>query len=370
MSDQKVRIGFVGCGDISDAYLKISRKFEILQTVAVADIDRARAKAKAKQFDVPVVCGTRTLMKRDDIDIVVNLTPPLAHAKINLAALRAGKHVYSEKPLAAKRTEGKKILEAARAGGLRVGCAPDTVLGGGLQTSRKLLDDGAIGEPIAAAAFMISHGAEHWHPNPEFHYKPGGGPMFDMGPYYLSTLTMLLGPIKRVAAMTKILINPRLISSEPKRGQLIEVETPDHVVGLMEFDNGAVGTIMTTFAVWGSQVPRIEIYGTEGTLGVPDPNRFSGPVKLLKGRSKEWVDVPLTHGYAPENQRSLGLADMAMAIRTGRAHRCTGRQAHHVLDVMHCFLEAGKYGKSRGVTSTFDRPAPLPPDLADGQLDP
>jgi len=369
MELEPVGIGIVGCGNISDVYLKVAKKFPVLRTVAVADVDKDRARAKAKDYDVPVVCGPRTILKRDDVDLILNLTPPNAHAKISLAALRAGKHVYTEKPIAVKQNDGKKILDLAREKGLRVGCAPDTVLGGGIQTCRKLLDDGAIGRPIAAAAFMMSHGPERWHPDPDFFYQPGAGPMFDMGPYYLTTLTMLLGPVRRVESMAKVMISPRAVGSGPKAGDRIEVNTPDHITGLMEFEAGPVGTITTTFACWGSQVPRIEIYGTEGTLGVPDPNTFRGPAKLLKARTREWQEVPLTHGYTPENNRSVGVADMATAIRTGRAHRCTGVQANHVLEIMHAFLKAARSGRRREVNSTFDRPAPLPVGLTDGELD-
>jgi predicted dehydrogenase len=309
------------------------------------------------------------LLKQDDIEVVINLTPPAAHGKIGLAALKAGKHLYNEKPLAVTRKEGKRLLDTAQGGSLRVGCAPDTVLGGGLQTCRKLIDDGVIGRPVAASAFMLGHGPEAWHLDPECFYKPGAGPMFDMGPYYLSTLTMLLGPIRRVTGSAQILIDPRTVTSKPKYGTVIKVETPDHLTGAFDFACGAVGTIITSFAVWGSRLPRIEIYGTEGTLSVPDPNTFGGPVRLLKPGAKEWTEVPLTHGYAPDNQRSVGVADMAYGIRTGRPHRVTGEQAYHVLDVMQAFVDASGKGRHYMGPSTFARPAALPGGLKDGELD-
>jgi predicted dehydrogenase len=368
MDLKPVKIGFIGCGNISGAYLKNAKRFPILDVAAVADIDKDRAKAKAAEFGVPSACGVRQLLNRDDIEIVVNLTTPQAHAKVNAAILKAGKHAYCEKPLAVTRAEGKRTLALAAEKNLRVGCAPDTVLGAGHQTARKLLDEGAIGRPVAAMAFMTCPGHESWHPDPEFYYKVGGGPMMDMGPYYLSDLTMLLGPIARVSGSAKILINPRTITSKAKFGQKIDVETPDHVAGTMDFACGAIGTIVMTFAVRGAQLPRIEIYGTEGTLSVPDPNGFGGPVKLLKAGSREWTEVPLTHIYV-ENSRSIGVADMAYAIRSGRAHRITGQQAYHVLDVMHGFLDSSNKGKHYAVPSTFDRPAALPVGLAEGQLD-
>jgi len=365
---QPVKVGVVGCGNISGAYLKISRKFPVLQAVAVADLDRARARAKAAEFGLKVL-STRKLIRSDEVEVVLNLTVPKAHARIALAALKAGKHVFNEKPLGVTRAEGKRILALAAEKKLLVGCAPDTVLGGGLQTCRKLIDDGAIGKPVAATAFMMGRGPEKWHPDPEFFYKPGGGPMFDMGPYYLTALTSLMGPVKRVTSCSGTLINPRVIGGGPKQGQEIQVETPDHVSASFEFASGAIGTFVASFAVWGGQLPRIEIYSTEGTLSCPDPNGFGGPVKLLKGGTRDWVEIQLTHGYAPDNQRSIGLADMACAIRAGRAHRCTGAQAYHVLDVMQGFLDAGRKGRHYDVPSTFDRPAALPLGLPDGQLD-
>ena len=242
------------------------------------------------------------------------------------------------------------------------------MLGGGHQTCRKLIDDGAIGQPLAAVAFMVGRGHESWHPDPEFYYKPGGGPMMDMGPYYLSDLTMLLGPIARVTASAKILLNPRTITSKPKHGTRIDVETPDHIAGVMDFACGAVGTIVTSFAVPGANLPRIEIYGTDASLSVPDPNGFGGEVKLFRNRQEGWVPVPLTHDYT-QNFRAIGLADMATAIRTGRPHRVTGRQAYHVLDVMHGFLDASAAGRHYQVPSTFDRPAALVAGLPHGTLD-
>lgn len=368
MALQPVKVGVVGCGNISSAYLTIAKKFPILDVVALADLDMARAKARAQEFGVPKACSVRSLMQRDDVEIVLNLTTPQAHAKVALAAIKAGKHVYGEKPLAVTRREGQRILQAAEAAGLRVGCAPDTVLGGGHQTARKLIDDGVIGKPVSAVAFMMSRGHEGWHPDPEFYYQAGGGPMMDMGPYYLSDLTMLMGPIRRVAGSAGILIADRVIASGPKQGQAIAVEVPDHITGVMDFQSGAVGTIITTFAVNKSSLPRIEIYGAEGALSVPDPNVFGGKVLLCKRGEREWQEAPLTHDYLT-NHRALGLADMATALRTGRKHRVTGTQAYHVLDVMLGFTDSAAKGRYYNVPSTFERPAALPTGLPEGVLD-
>lgn len=366
---EAMRVGIIGCGNISGIYLKNAARLDAIDIVAVADLDLARAEAAAKEYGIESALGSgEELIGRDDIDIVLNLTTPQAHTAVNMAAIEAGKHVYCEKPLALNREDGRRTLQAAQKQGVRVGCAPDTVLGGGHQTARKLIDDGAIGQPLSAVAFMVCRGHESWHPDPEFYYKAGGGPMLDMGPYYLSDLTMLLGPVRRLTGSAQTLINPRTITSEPKHGTKIDVETPDHIAGVMDFTNGAVGTIITSFAVSAANLPRIEIYGSEGSLSVPDPNAFGGPVKLLKHGESEWKDVPLSHGYA-ENWRALGLADMASAIQTGRPHRITGDQAYHVLDVMLGFLDASDTGTHYEVASTFDRPAPMPIGLEEGTVE-
>jgi predicted dehydrogenase len=284
---------------------------------------------------------------------------PQAHAEVALAALAAGKSVYNEKPLALDREQAKQMLDMAREQGLRVGCAPDTFLGGGLQTCRKLIDDGVIGEPIGATAFMMSHGPEGWHPNPEFFYQPGAGPMFDMGPYYLTALTTLLGPVRRVTGSTRVSFPARVISSEPLRGQVIKVNTPTHIIGVLDFTAGAIATIVTSFDVWSSELPRLEIYGSKGTLSLPDPNTFGGPVRVRLAGEQSWSDVPITRGYT-ENSRGLGVADMADAIRTGRTHRANGELAYHVLDLMHTIHDASREGRHIDMTSSCARPEPLP----------
>ena len=365
-----IKIGIIGCGNISPAYLRTAQTFSILECAACADLVPARAEARAEEFGVPRACSVNELLADPDIQIVVNLTTPQAHAEVSLAAIEAGKHVYTEKPLAITRADGSKVLALAAERGLRVGCAPGTFLGGGLQTCRALIDDGAIGRPVACTAFMISHGHESWHPAPAYYYQEGAGPMFDMGPYYLTALATTLGPVSRVTASAGIQIPERTITSEPKRGQKIIVTTPDHVAGTIEFADGTIGTVITTFAVWRSQLPHIEVYGTEGTLSVPDPNSLGGPVSICLADGKEWSQVPLTHGHTDGKKMwGIGVADMAHAILAGRPHRATGELGYHVLDVMQAFLDASREGKHYRVRSTIERPAPLPPGLADDTLD-
>ena len=352
------RVGVIGCGNISGIYLTNCRKLPGLELVACADLDIGRARAKAVEHGIRAATVDE-LLADPDIDLVINLTIPAVHAEVSMSALAAGKHVYTEKPLATRRADGAATLALAREKGLRVGSAPDTFLGGGLQTCRKLIDDGAIGEPVAAVAFMTGHGPEGWHPDPEFFYKPGAGPMFDMGPYYLTALVSLLGPIARVTGSARISFPERTIGSGPKQGQQIAVETPTHVAGVLDFAGGAVATIITSFDVWAANLPRIEIYGSEGSLSVPDPNTFGGPVRIRLAKDKEWRDVPLTHGYT-ENSRGLGVADMASAIREDRPHRASGELAYHVLDVMAAFEEASTAGRHVAITSGPPRVAALP----------
>jgi len=362
-----VKIGIIGCGNISPAYIKGCRAFKVLDLVALADIDVRRAEARAAEFNVPRACTVDDLLADPEIQIVVNLTTPQAHTPVNLAAIAAGKNVHCEKPLALSRAEGQQVLAAAAAKGLRVGCAPDTFLGGGIQTCRKLIDDGWIGEPIAATAFMTCHGHESWHPDPAFYYMVGGGPMLDMGPYYLTALVNLVGPIRKVAGMTRITFPERLITSQPKYGTRVQVEVPTHVAGLMEFANGAIGTIITTFDVWAANLPRIEIHGTQGSLSVPDPNTFGGQVMVRRADSKEWRDVPHTHSV--EVGRGIGVADMAYGLASGRPHRASGELAYHVLDTMLAFEDASQAGRHQELASTCRQPAALPMNLRTGELD-
>ena len=368
MTHQKVRVGVVGCGNISGIYLEMGQTFEILEMAAVADIIPERAYAQAEKHGIPQVLSVEQMLADPSIEIILNLTIPNAHAEVGQAALQAGKSVYNEKPLAIQRAEARRMLELAQSKGTRIGGAPDTFLGGGLQTCRKLIDDGWIGEPVAATAFMLCHGHESWHPAPAFYYQVGGGPMFDMGPYYLTALVALMGPVRRVTGSARITFPERTITSQPLYGTVVKVEVPTHVAGILDFANGAIATIVTSFDVWSAEVPRIEIYGTEGSLSVPDPNGFGGPVLVRRAGATEWSEVPLTHGYA-KNSRSLGVADMAMGIRSGRPHRASGELAYHVLDIMHAFHDASEGGHHVELESTCAQPAPLPMGLKPGELD-
>jgi predicted dehydrogenase len=365
----RVNVGVVGCGKISGAYFGGCGGFDIVRIIACADLDRAAAQQQAARFGVPKVCDVDELLADADVELVLNLTVPRAHAPINRAALQAGKHAYTEKPFAVTLDEARAVLELARASQRRVGSAPDTFLGGGIQTCRRLIDDGAIGAPVAAVAFTLGRGHEYWHPSPAFYYQPGGGPMFDMGPYYLTALVTLIGPLTRVSGSTKTTFPERLIRSEPLAGQRIRVEVPTHYTGLMDFECGATGTIITSFDVAGGHnLPRIEIYGTEGSLSVPDPNTFRGPVRLRRAGQQDWTEIPLTH--SDQVGRGIGVADMAVAIRSGRAHRASGELAAHVLEVMNAFEISSQTGRHVHIQTRCERPAPLPAGLEPGQLDP
>jgi predicted dehydrogenase len=361
------KVGIIGCGNISAIYLKSPQVFPILEILACADLAIDRAEAKAAEYGIQALTVNQ-LLEHPDIEIVVNLTIPGAHAQVAGAALAHGKSAYSEKPLALSTADGLALLNAAAQHNLRVGCAPDTFLGGGLQTCRKLIDDGWIGEPVAATAFMMSHGHEHWHPDPEFYYKPGGGPMFDMGPYYLTALVSLLGPVRRVTGATRATFAERTVTSQQKYGQTIQVEVPTHVVGVMDFASGAIATIITTFDVWSAELPRIEIYGTHGTLSVPDPNTFGGPVRVRRAGSTDWHEVPIPYHYTT-NSRGLGVADLAHALASGRPHRASGELALHVLEIMESIHVASRDGAHVNLATTCTRPAPLPLGLIPGVLD-
>ncbi len=354
-----MKVGLIGCGNISSVYLRVAQRFPEIEMIAVADAIAERAQARAQEFGITKVYTVDQMLDDPEIEVILNLTVPQAHAPLNKRALESGKHVYCEKPFGVNREEAREVLASAQAKGLRIGCAPDTFLGGGHQTCRKLIDEGAVGEPVGATAFMLSPGHESWHPDPEFFYKPGGGPMLDMGPYYLTALVNLLGPIQRVAGISRITRPTRTITSEPKRGQVITVETPTHITGSAQFANGAIATLVMSFDVVAHRLPWIEVYGTEGTLAVPDPNGFGGKVLLRRRGESEWQEIPHTHPYA-EQYRSLGLADMIQAIAEGRPHRVSGQLAYHLLDAMLAFNESSDQGKHIVLESTCERPAPMP----------
>lgn len=368
MSSQRTKVGLIGCGNISGAYFNTNKTYSFFDIVACADIDVARAQEKAEEYSIAKGCSVEDLLADPEIELIINLTIPAAHGPLMLKALEAGKSVYNEKPFTVTREEARKALALAKEKGLRVGSAPDTFLGGGIQTCRKLIDDGWIGEPVAATAFMMWAGHESWHPSPEFFYKVGGGPMFDMGPYYLTALVNLLGPVRRVSGSARITHAERTITSQPLYGQKIQVDVPTHISGTLDFQNGAIGTMIMSFDIQTSPHPPITIFGTHGTLAVPDPNSFGGPVKLWTTSDREWRDVPLTFGYQG-NSRGVGAADMILAHQTGRQHRASGELAYHVLDLMHAFHDASAQDKAILVESTCERPAPLPLGLRDGELD-
>jgi predicted dehydrogenase len=353
---KKLKIGIIGCGNISSIYMENCPKFPQLELVACADLDVERAQSQAEKFGVPKACSVEELLADPAIELVINLTIPKAHASVCIQALEAGKHVYTEKPLAVTREEGRQILETAKKHNLLVGSAPDTFLGAGIQTAINLIEQGEIGVPIGASAFMICRGHEHWHPDPAFYYDNGGGPMFDMGPYYLTALVALLGPIKRISGSTRISYQERTVLSTPKAGTKIEVSTPTHISGVIDFDSGVIGSITTSFdAFGGTSLPPIEIYGSEGTLLVPDPNTFGGPVKIRKRDEKEFIEVPLAYGYS-QNNRGLGVADMARAILEGGKYRANSELAYHVLEAMHGFHDSSDSGKHYLMESTCERP--------------
>lgn len=327
-----LNIGIIGCGYISSIYMENIPSFSHLLLAACADLDLERSRSQAEQFGIPKACTVQELLDDPEIDLVINLTLPKVHAEVALQIVEAGKHFYVEKPLAIDLEDAKRVLEKAEEKGLLVGSAPDTFLGAGIQTALALIKNGDIGIPIGASAFVISRGHEHWHPNPAFYYEKGGGPLFDMGPYYLTALIALLGPIKRIAGSARISYPERTVSSEPNAGQKITVSTPTHIAGTIDFASGTIGTLTSSFdAFGGSSLPPIEIYGSEGTLLVPDPNTFGGPVRIRKKGEEGFVDVPLVSDLQ-KNERGLGVADMAHAILNGQTHRANGELAYHVVN--------------------------------------
>jgi predicted dehydrogenase len=357
-------IGLIGTGNISEAYLKGAASFPVLKIVACADANPEVASAKAAAWGIEAL-SVPDLLADPRIEIVLNLTTPQHHVDVGLKALAAGKHVYSEKPLAVELAEAKKLVAAARAAGLRVGSAPDTFLGGSHQTARAALDAGTIGEVVAGSAFMLVPGHEIWHPNPDFYYQPGGGPMLDMGPYYLTCLVNMLGPVASVMGSATASYATRTIGSGPRAGQVFDVQVPTHISGLLAFENGAAVSITTSFDVWKHGHNHIELYGRTGSMIVPDPNRFDGEV-MISDRRGDWAAVPQVHGYGDGNYRILGLADMALAIRQDRAHRASLELALHVLEVMEAITTSATTGKRIDLTLGCPRPAALRADMPFG----
>jgi len=355
MATGDVGVGIIGVGVISGQYLDQITQLAGIRVVAVADLNAARATQVAGS------CGARAesvaeLLADAEVDIVLNLTTPPFHAEVDRAVLAAGKHVYSEKPLALRLGDGQAILAEAERASLRVGCAPDTFLGTGLQTTLAALQSGQIGTPFAAAAFWSSPGHEQWHPNPAFYYQPGGGPVLDMAPYYLTALVTHLGPVLRVQSAVLNTERKRVIATGPNTGQPIEVKVPTHATAILTHAGGAVSTLTVSFEIWDSLHPKLEIYGTSGTLSLPDPNYFDGVGSICRADSGQWNELRVTSGFVGAG-RGIGLADMARAIRDGVPHRASGSLALHVLEIMEAIETPAKDGSATTLTTTVAAPS-------------
>jgi predicted dehydrogenase len=371
-SNERVGIGIVGAGVISEIYLKnLSGVMPHTRVVGIADLLVERAEERARQFGVGAFT-VEEILAHPEVDVIVNLTIPKAHGPVAQQAVEAGRSVYNEKPLCLNRDEAARLLATAKEKGVLVGCAPDTFLGAGLQTARKLIDEGLIGEPVAATASMITHGHESWHPDPYFFYQPGAGPMLDMGPYYVTALVSLLGPVRRVGSSARKSFPERIVSSKPKFGEKIPVNVDTHIVATIDFTSGVIGTIQTSFDLFDTEHSKLVIYGSEGTLRLPDPNTFGGPLQYLAGQAKDahpgeilrgsdlqWKDMPLTHEY-DTNSRGLGVSDLARALLEGGSPRASGDLANHVLDIMYATIESSAEDRHIHLGTTTDRPEPLP----------
>ncbi|WP_348786669.1 Gfo/Idh/MocA family oxidoreductase [Leifsonia sp. NPDC080035] len=353
-----LNVGVVGVGNISRQYFAELPKLPNLRLVAVADLDEDRARTAADEHGAEALT-VDALLAHPDVHAVLNLTLPQAHAEVALRALDAGKHVYGEKPLALTTAEARPVLERAERRGLRVGSAPDTVLGTGIQTARALLDAGRIGVPIGAAVAWSAPGHELWHPAPAFYYQPGAGPLFDMGPYYLTALVTFFGPVVRVSGAAGRSARERTVATGPLAGTSIPVDVDTHVTAILEHASGVISTVTVSFEVWATRVPLFEVYGTEGTLSVPDPNQFSATVSVASAGDPEFHDAPAAGGYADAG-RGFGLSDLARAIETGRPHRASGELAFHVLEIMEAVLDASARHEVVTLSPALDRPQPVP----------
>ena len=371
-----MKVGMVGVGCISGIYLKnFAEVFKDVQLVAVCDLIRERAEKAQKEYGIPKLYDTMEELFADpEIELVLNLTRPYQHYEVSKAALLAGKHVYCEKPLGADLDEGKELVAIAEEKGLMLGGAPDTFMGAGIQTCRKLIADGVIGDVIGGRCVMASHGVESWHPDPDFYYQRGGGPLYDMGPYYITALVNMLGGIKSVYGYARTSYPTRLITAKPHEGEIIQVNTPTHIESFLTFDSGAVVSLLTSFDIYSTKQTNIEIYGTKGTLYVPDPNYFGGTrkeagtsVSFFNGETKETVEYPLCFDYSV-NSRCLGVADMAKGIEQGRPPRASYKQTFHVLEAMASVLKSAETGLPVALTSHYEPEAPMDPTLPHGIL--
>jgi predicted dehydrogenase len=354
----QLRVGVIGVGVISKQYFDTFPRLSNLRLTAVADLDLDRARAVAEEQGV-VALSVPELLASDDVDVVLNLTIPAAHVPVGTEALNAGKHVYAEKPLGLDPDEAAPMLALAEERGLRVGSAPDTVLGTGVQTARRLLDDGVVGNPLSASVAWSSPGHERWHPAPFFYYQPGGGPLLDMGPYYLTALVSLLGPVERVSGTSRRSPRERTVGTGANAGAAVPVATDTSMTAILEHRGGAVSTVDFSFDIWASRRPLFEVYGTEGTIAVPDPNRFDDPVEVFTAEAGEWRTADPSAGY-PGAARGTGLADMARAIETGRPHRASGELALHVLEIMAAVTASSTTHAVVTLTTTVDRPEAVP----------
>jgi len=353
-----VGVGIIGAGVISKTYIENLTSFADTRVVAVGDLFPEAAKARAEEFGIATAGDVSAVLDNPDVELVVNLTIPVAHAEVAGQAVAAGKHVWNEKPLSLDRESGRALLDAADAAGLRVGCAPDTFLGAGLQQSRRLLEAGEIGTPLTALVLMQGPGPESWHPNPAFLFQEGAGPLFDIGPYYLTALAQFFGPVRSVSAVGSKARETRTIGSGPKAGEQFDVTVPSQYAALVRYESGQSVTMIYSFD---SAVKRtlLEVTGTEGTMLVPDPNRFHGDIGVRRRDDDDFATVATTEELS---SRGTGALDMARAIREGRPHRAQGALAYHVLDVMVAVAEAGERDEVVTVQSTVEKPALLPED--------
>ena len=371
------RIGLIGTGRISDIYIQNCYKFDELEIVSCGSLDAEESKKKAQLYGIPTVQSPVEILADPNVDCILNLTIPASHAAVTLQALEAGKHVYSEKPIATDILDCRRILNLARSKNLKVGNAPDTFFGGRWQTVRKLLDQQVIGKPTGVMAFAGTHGVERHHPNPDFYYQTGGGPLLDLGPYYLTAMVFLLGPILKVSGMARKTFDQRMIENGNRYGEKIDVEVDTHSLSMLEFQNGTIGSMTLSFDIWDSETPRFEIYGEDGTICIPDPdpvhgaNIFQGPV-LYRTRSEsrwefqprpkdrgDWLVAENTHGFN-QDSRGVGLLDLYYAVRDDRTVRASAELAAHVSEVMHGILDAPSQGGFVAINSTCDIPEILP----------
>jgi predicted dehydrogenase len=370
----KIGLGVIGCGNISMTYLRNAALFGGVELRACADISAEVAAHRAGEYGIRAK-SVDGLLADPDIDLVLNLTVPAVHFEVTLSALSAGKHVFTEKPLATSAADGRRLVADAKARGLLLGSAPDTFLGAAGRRARRLMQDGAIGRPVSGTAFMMGRGMEHWHPNPQFYYQPGGGPVFDMGPYYLTMMVNLLGPIVRVMAMATKGQDERLITADgPFKDTTFKVGTPTNVLSLLEFRSGATVNFGASWDVFRHSNHPIELHGTEGSLRLPDPDTFGGTVSLSE-RGGDWQNFESErepYGArnwpfdAPDraNYRMLGVADLVQALHDGRSPRASGDLALHVLEVMEAILASGESGQSVRIAASLAQPPVLGEDEA------